>query len=86
MIEVSGVILFIAATFIKANTQVMKIITEIKKYKTGTKIILFVLAKKSAEASMTSIASFKDLNPQQMHVKKSKARIPRIITPARQYF
>lgn len=43
----------------KANRNIESI-----KWNIGTKITLFVQARKSADASITSIANFKDLNPQ----------------------
>lgn len=52
-----------------------------KKKTNGTAIIFLVLAKKSAEASTTSIAVFKDEYPQQTQQKNPRARVPkRIIT------
>jgi len=49
-------------------------------------MILLVLARKSAEASITSMASFRDLYPQQMQQRKTRARTPKTIPPARRPF
>lgn len=43
---------------------------------TGTIMILLVLAKKSAEASMTSMAIFRDLKKQHTHYKYTTPRMP----------
>jgi len=65
----------------------MKITNNItKKYKIGTKITLFVAARKSAEASITSIASLSDLNPTMMQHKKIAAASEKTIIPIKRYF
>jgi hypothetical protein len=56
-----------------------------KKNKIGTPMSLFVSHKKSAEASMTSIANFNDLNPRQTQHKKPKARIDKTTSPIIKY-
>jgi len=58
-------------------------ITVKKKYKIGTPMILLVLARKSAEASITLIAVLKDENPHQMASMKMQANIDRTIPAAR---
>ena len=49
-------------------------------------MILFVDARKSAEASITSIANLSDLNPTQIKMRNTRAIIAKIMTPARAYF
>lgn len=53
-----------------------------KKKRNGTAMTLLVFFKKSAAASMQSMAVFKELYPQQTEQRNVKARIPpTIITP-----
>lgn len=54
-----------------------------RKKTNGTKIILLVVARKSAEASMTSIANLSDLNPQKMQQRNNKAITPTMIDPTK---
>jgi len=51
----------------------------------GTMIILFVRKRKSAEASITSIAILSELNPQQMAQANKNETIPKAIPPQRRY-
>jgi uncharacterized protein YchJ len=82
----SADILFIETTHPNAPTQTEKSKIEIKKWMIGTKITLLVQARKSAEASITSIANFKDLNPQITQNKNATDKIARIMNPANQIF
>lgn len=61
------------------------IISRTKKYSTGTKMTLLVLARKSAAASTTLIATFKELKPHHTEHAKIKLKIPKTKTPAK-YF
>jgi len=71
---------------IKAAIQ-MKIIRRVtKKYKIGTRMILFVLNKKSAEASITSIASFNDLNPIMIQHRNINAASEKKIIPTKSHY
>jgi len=54
------------------------------KWKIGTNITLLVQARKSAEASITSIAFFKDLNPQITQQKNATDNTAKTISPANQ--
>ena len=60
IVPVSALILFIEATQVMAAIQTRMTIKIKKKYRTGTRTILLVAFRKSAEASMTSIASLRD--------------------------
>lgn len=80
----SADISFIETTHPNAPTQSVKRKIEIIKWIIGTKITLLVQAKKSAEASITSIANFKDLNPQITQHKNAVAKIDTTINPANQ--
>jgi uncharacterized protein YchJ len=80
----SAEILFIDTTHPKAPTQSENRKIEIKKWMIGTNITLLVHAKKSAEASITSIANFKDLNPQRTQNKNATDKIEVTIKPANQ--
>lgn len=68
---------FIEITAANDGAQTRTEINESKKNTNGTAIILFVLARKSAEASRTSMAYFKELYPQHTDMPKTRA-----ITPA----
>jgi len=82
----SADISFIEITHPNAPTQRENSNIEIKKWMIGTKITLLVQARKSAEASITSIANFKDLNPQITQNKNATDKIARIMNPANQIF
>ena len=43
-------------------------------------------AKKSAEASITSIANLKELNPHAIQQKNKNASNPKIMLPAKRYY
>jgi len=57
-------------------------IIERKKKTNGTPITLLVLARKSAEASTTSMAVFNSLNLQQIAHANKRARRPKTPIPA----
>jgi len=77
-----GSILFIEMTAMNIPNQTKTTINVTKKYKIGTRISLFVLNKKSAAASITSIASLSDLHPHQIEHANTKAKIAEVIPPA----
>lgn len=81
---VSAEISFIDTTHPKAPTHKAKRKIESIKWNIGTKITLLVQARKSADASITSIANFKDLNPQITQNKNATDNTATIITPASQ--
>lgn len=78
-----GSILFSDTTqnIIATQTLIPMIVT--KKKKMGTNTSLLVLFKKSAEASITLIASLRDLQPQNKQQAKHKANTPRVQAPPR---
>ena len=80
----SAYISFIDITHPKAPTHKEKSKIDKIKWNIGTKITLFVQAKKSAEASITSIAIFKDLNPQITQNKNATDSTATTIIPASQ--
>lgn len=59
--------------------------TVMKKYRIGTPISLLVSAKKSAAASITSMAVFKELNPHQIASKNNNAEMAKTM-PTHKYF
>lgn len=80
----SAFISFIDTTHPKAPTHREKSKIESIKWKIGTNITLLVQARKSAEASITSIAFFKDLNPQITQQKNATDNTAKTISPANQ--
>lgn len=80
---VSALISFIEQMQAKALIQTKIEIKVKKKNMIGTSMIRLVVARKSAAASMTSIASFKDLKPKVMQQQKVTERIPVATTPAK---
>jgi len=72
---------FIETTQPRAPIHTMKKMSEMKKYRIGIEMILLVSHKKSAEASMTSMASFNDLNPRHTQHEKARARMEITINP-----
>lgn len=83
---VSAEISFIDTTHPKAPTHKVKRKIESIKWNIGTKITLLVRARKSADASITSIANFKDLNPQITQNKNATDNTAKTIRPASQKF
>lgn len=67
------------ATQMNPNAQKIHTRIDAPKYTTGTRITLFVFAKKSAEASITSIAYFKLLNPQITQSPNKSATTPKVM-------
>jgi len=67
------------------NQTVNKTIVNIK-CKIGTKITLFVQARKSADASITSIANLNELNPHAMQQKNKIAKNPNTKLAIKRYF
>ena len=74
------------AMVIMQEHQMQTVIIWKKKKRPGTSMILLVWARKSAEASITSMASLSDLYPQQMQQKKAEAKMPTMIVPIKRYF
>jgi len=80
-----ALISFIEATQIIAPIHTKTQMICARKKIPGMTRILLVPARKSAEASMTSIANLRDFLPQQTQQKKPAAKIPKRIVPIIQY-